>query len=257
MGNKKDRTGECGITNEGERVEIIKYNSFSDIEVKIISSGEIIKSTYKEFLNGNIKSHFTPTIYGVGWKGLFPSKINGIDVYEYSIWHGILKRCYDKNFQEKQPTYKDCIVCKEWHFYGNFKKWFNDNYYEFEDEKMCVDKDILIKGNKFYCRETCIIVPQRINNLFTKNNIRRGKYPIGVYYKRDSKKFRSKCSICGDNGKKFRQIYLGEFNTPEEAFYKYKEFKENYIKEVAEEYKNKIPIKLYEAMINYKVDIND
>ena len=25
MGNKKDRTGECGITNEGERVEIIKY----------------------------------------------------------------------------------------------------------------------------------------------------------------------------------------------------------------------------------------
>ena len=35
MGNKKDRTGECGITNEGERVEIIKYNSFSDIEVKI------------------------------------------------------------------------------------------------------------------------------------------------------------------------------------------------------------------------------
>ena len=46
MGNKKDRTGECGITNEGERVEIIKYNSSSDSEVKIISSGEIIKIFY-------------------------------------------------------------------------------------------------------------------------------------------------------------------------------------------------------------------
>ena len=35
------------------------------------------------------------------------------------------------------------------------------------------------------------------------------------------------------------------------------QFKENYIKQVAEEYKDKIPDKLYEAMYNYKVEITD
>lgn len=39
--------------------------------------------------------------------------------------------------------------------------------------------------------------------------------------------------------------------------YKNKEFKENYIKEVANEYKDKIPQKLYEAMYRYKVEIDD
>ena len=47
------------------------------------------------------------------------------------------------------------------------------------------------------------------------------------------------------------------FDTPEEAFQTYKEFKENYIKQVADEYKDKIPEKLYEAMINYKIEITD
>ena len=36
-----------------------------------------------------------------------------------------------------------------------------------------------------------------------------------------------------------------------------KEFKEDYIKKVAEEYKDIIPVNLYEAMNKYVVDIND
>ena len=58
------------------------------------------------------------------------------------------------------------------------------------------------------------------------------------------------------NGKK-QQKYLGLYNTPEEAFNAYKTFKENYIKQVADKYKDKIPDKLYKAMYNYKVKITD
>ena len=47
------------------------------------------------------------------------------------------------------------------------------------------------------------------------------------------------------------------FNTPQEAFQAYKKFKENYIKQVADEYKEYIPQKLYEAMYNYEVEIGD
>ena len=37
----------------------------------------------------------------------------------------------------------------------------------------------------------------------------------------------------------------------------YKQFKEKYIKEVADYYKEQIPQKLYDAMYNYQVEITD
>lgn len=51
--------------------------------------------------------------------------------------------------------------------------------------------------------------------------------------------------------------YLGLYNTVEEAFIVYKAFKENYIKQVADEYKKYIPTKLYEAMYKYEVELDD
>ena len=59
-------------------------------------------------------------------------------------------------------------------------EWIDKNYYEIPGEQMCLDKDILCKGNKVYSRETCIFVPERINLLFTKCDNRRGDSPIGV-----------------------------------------------------------------------------
>ena len=59
-------------------------------------------------------------------------------------------------------------------------KWIENNYYEIEGETMCLDKDILCKGNKIYSRDTCVFVPQRINSLFTKCDNARGDNPIGV-----------------------------------------------------------------------------
>lgn len=56
---------------------------------------------------------------------------------------------------------------------------------------------------------------------------------------------------------KLEQRYLGTFNTPEEAFYAYKEAKEDYIKEVANKYKDRIDIRAYEALMKYEVNIDD
>ena len=51
--------------------------------------------------------------------------------------------------------------------------------------------------------------------------------------------------------------YLGTFDDVETAFDTYKQFKELTIKQVADEYKNKIPQRLYDALYNYKVEITD
>ena len=54
-----------------------------------------------------------------------------------------------------------------------------------------------------------------------------------------------------------KQIYLGRFNTAGEAFISYKTFKEDIIKQIANEYQKSIPQKLYDAMYKYKVEITD
>lgn len=119
---------------------------------------------------------------------------------------------------------------------------------------MELDKDILIKGNKIYSPNTCLIVPQRINLLFVKQQRKRGEYPIGVSWSTRSNKFHARCNSLDKNN---RQIELGYYSTIEDAFSVYKDYKENYIKQVADEYKGIIPNKLYEAMYKYEVDIND
>lgn len=48
-----------------------------------------------------------------------------------------------------------------------------------------------------------------------------------------------------------------EFDTVEDAFERYKVYKEDFIKDIAEQYKGKIPDRVYRAMMNWVVEITD
>ena len=50
---------------------------------------------------------------------------------------------------------------------------------------------------------------------------------------------------------------IGKYNTLNEAYDAYSIAKENNIKKLADEYKDIIPKKLYDALYAYKVDINN
>ena len=253
---KEERLGEARMMKCGEIAFIVNYANCNDITIQFKTTGELVKTTYSHFKNGNVKSRFTPSVYGVGYLGNEKTKDeNGQTIKSYSVWTSMLMRCYSGEYQKKEPTYKDCSVCKEWHNYSNFKEWFDNNYYEIENQTMNLDKDILHKGNKTYSPETCVFVPQDINTLFTKSDKARGKYPIGVYKPNDSNKFTARCNIFNNGKSKLKN--LGYYNTIEDAFEVYKKFKEANIKQIADEYKDKIPDKLYEAMYNYKVEITD
>ncbi|WP_252251217.1 hypothetical protein [Clostridium sp. VAP52] len=253
---KLDRTGEKKFMNCGEEAEIIEYRTATDITVSFKKFNEKIKSDYGNFKKGTIKSKYSKSVYGVGYfgQGKYTERVNGICCNNYKYWFSMMNRCYCKN-KHYRPTYKNVTVSEEWHDYQNFAKWFDNNYYEIENEQMCLDKDILHKGNKTYSPKNCVFVPSRINSLFTKCNKNRGKYPIGVSYEKASNTFLSNCSHL-DNGKK-KQKFLGYFKTAEEAFKTYKAHKEKYIKQVADEYKDKIPKTLYDAMCNWIVEIDD
>jgi predicted transport protein len=253
-----NRTGEINLNKDGLYMKIIEYRNCGDITIEFQDEYKTqINTRYYSFKQGKINNPNNKTVYKIGrmGQGKYKSKINEKQTIQYQYWSDMLRRCYSDKFQEKEPTYKGCLVCEEWHNFQNFAKWFDENYYTIDGDFMCLDKDILHKGNKLYLPDNCVFVPNRINVLFTKNNAIRGEYPIGVSWNKRSEKFKSTCSIF--NGEIKISKSLGYYNTSLEAFYKYKEFKEKYIKQVAEEYKDRIPNKLYNAMYNWIVEITD
>ena len=253
---KTDRIGERFMTNEGYEVVVIEYNNCLDILVQFQDKYKaIVHTTINNCKNGQVKNPYHPSVYGVGYIGVGKYKsrenCNKKDNSYYEDWLDLLKRGFDNKYKEKRPTYKDVTVNEECFCLQNFGVWWENNYYEIEGEQMCIDKDILCKGNKEYSFNTMIFVPQRINLLFVKCDGSRGNLPIGVSYHKETNKYMARCQTLEC------QKYLGLYNTSEEAFLAYKEFKEQYIKQVADEYKDKIPQRLYDAMYAWTVEIDD
>lgn len=248
----KNRVGEMSVNTYGTPMKIIEYNNYKSVIIEFQDDYKYTtKISYKDFKSGYVKNPYDRVIRGVGYIGEKYFK-NRKKHYSYEVWRGIIQRCYDTKYKNKYTTYNKCELCKEWECFENFKEWYDKNYYKIEGQRMCIDKDILFKGNKIYSPKTCCIIPQEINKLFTKTDKLRGKYPIGVVYDKDANKFIAECNI----GHK-KQMKIGRYNTVEEAFMAYKICKENYIKQVADKYKGIIPNNVYNAMYNYRVEITD
>ena len=114
-----------------------------------------------------------------------------------------------------------------------------------------LDKDIMHKGNKIYSPDNCCFVPDEINKLFIKSDHSRGKYPIGVTYHKTNNLFVARVTIEG------KRKFIGNFDSIDEAFNAYKVAKEKNIKDIAAKWKEKIPKRLYDAMMNYQVEFTD
>lgn len=258
-----DRLGEINYNNFGSKMEIIKYRNAKDVDIYFEEYDWTFKhNRYSHFKEGSVICPYEKRFKGIGFlgEGKYTFRTNNKETKCYRDWMKMLDRGYGEKWSKKHSTYEKVEVCEEWHCFQNFAKWWEENYYEIEGERVELDKDILIKGNKIYSPNTCMFVPQRINILFVKSDKSRGKYPIGVYLhtKGNYKCLIAQCSIINSEGNKERK-YLGNFplDKPFQAFTTYKNFKENYIKQVADEYKELIPQKLYGAMYNYEVEIND
>jgi len=233
---------------------IVDYRNAHDIDVYFPEYSWTKEHVqYINFINGRVKCPYERTVFSIGYigEGKYKCNENGKQTKCYKVWNRMLSRCYDSKYIQKHPTYEQCEVCEEWRNFQNFAQWFENNYYEIDKQVMNLDKDILIKHNKMYSPETCVFVPQNINKLFTKRDNNRGSFPVGVSYNKSHKKYKSYCNM------NKKQNFLGYYNTPKEAFQAYKQFKENYIKQVADEYKDSIPEKLYNAMYEYEVEIED
>ena len=234
---------------------ITKYVNSKAVCVKFVVTGYETTTKASNVIAGSVKDRLLPTVHGIGITGDSQVRVDGKHTKEYRLWNNMLKRCYSVGCQKVRPTYIDCSVSENFRYLQYFKEWCNNQIgFNSVDEKgkpFALDKDILVKGNRVYNEDVCVFVPQEVNLLFTKRDKSRGEYPIGVSFHKRINKYSSTVRIGGGTR------HLGYFYTPDEAFNAYKEAKEAYIKEVANKWKDKIDPKVYEALMNYEVHIDD
>ena len=243
--------GQIFVNKYKEEATVVQYNNRLDVVVKF-TNGYVGSFQMGNLRRGNFRSPFAPTHCGVGYIGVgdFKPSVNRVKSKEYKIWCAMIERCYGKNSTLKLRGYES-TMCEEWHNFQNFAKWYSENYYEVGEEKMCVDKDILIKGNTIYSPQTCCIVPNSINCLMMGSDSVRGEYPIGVSF-REGHGYYARCNDGHNN-----TIMIGVYADPYSAFLAYKEYKENTIKQIATSLKEQLPYNVVEALMNYTVEITD
>ena len=110
--------------------------------------------------------------------------------------------------------------------------------------RLHIDKDIKYPGNKLYSPYHCLLVPQRINMLFSNKPNKRG-LPNGIVKYKEG-------YLAKYAGKD-----LGKYPTLEEAYSIYSNAKKDVIITIANEYKNQIPEEVYTALLNYEVRIEN
>jgi hypothetical protein len=243
----ENRVGETHTNNNGDKLTILKYKGNFRYLIKFDDNTEINSVRYCHIKNGNVKNPNAPIAQGVGYLSI--GKYNSKDhKLAHRKWSHMLERCYSEKYQIKKPSYIGCSVSEDWFNFQIFADWFYDETNGYK-EGYELDKDILKKGNKIYSPETCCFIPPEINICFVKSNSRRGILPIGV--RKNHNGFQARVSVNGYTKS------VGTYPTQKQAFLVYKEKKESYIKNLADKNKDNILPKVYNALINYVVEITD
>ena len=149
--------------NSGEFVVLSVVNA-NKVLIEFTETGT--KGYFKaaNIRSGSVRDVNRPSVYGVGFIGLgsYRPSIDGVLTPQYSRWVKMMQRCYDNNHQKRNPSYIGCSVCKDWHNFQNFAKWFDENYPN-DGGKYHLDKDIKISGNKVYSPSSCLFVDPTTN----------------------------------------------------------------------------------------------
>ena len=111
----------------------------------------------------------------------------------YRRWKSMLVRCYDRNYLNKYPSYRECKVSEDWLLFSSFRKWMEKQDWQGKE----LDKDLLIVGNKDYNEATCTFVTKEVNYLLLNSLESEGDNPVGVSWSKSVGKFQARCSVGG------------------------------------------------------------
>ena len=240
------KKGEIYKTNNCGKLKVVKYIDSKNIKIKFLATGYKTWTSSGHINKGSVKDPYHPSVQGIGYGGVGKyTRTNDPTVYE--IWKSALRRVYNPASSSDKRNYKGCTVHPDWHNFQTFAEWYEaqPNAYR---EGFDLDKDLLVLGNKQYGPNTCSLVPQEINELLTKRDYSRGKWPIGVYYNKRNNKFVAQCNVRGE------AFHLGYFDTPEEAHEVYLKFKRKVVRDTAKKHKADLDSRIYTNLLHITVE---
>ena len=186
----------------------------------------------------------------VKWARPASSYVDGkqVQTREYTIWRAMMQR-QSKGYKNK--GYEGVMVMGDFVNYDMFYDWLIHQVgYGEEDAKghaFQLDKDLLGDGLT-YSKEHCLLLPREINNATIKPKVSKS-LPTGVY--KTTNKFT--CRISRYN----IESTIGCYDSVEDASEAYRKAKVDYLKALAEKWKDKIDQRAYSALVNYGENIND
>lgn len=239
-------------TKQGYTFKIIEYKDAHNIFIEFQDAHKArLKVESVQIKRGNIQNPYHRNTLGVGFlgQGRFTTRdADGNLTRAYRTWFAMLNRCYGK---ARNGKYNECSVHENWHNFQTFAEWFSVQKCS-EIEDWYLDKDLLQKGNRVYSADTCVFLPQELNNFMNKREALRGNYLIGVSFDNQNGKF-----IAQGNFKGFRKKFIGAFYTEIDTFMAYKKEKEAHARFLAGKYAGKVDAKVITALLNYEVDTDD
>lgn len=234
-------------TQHNGELEVINYISATKVLIKFKNTGSERYTTTSDIRKGYVKDKELPCVYGVGYMGTgkYKTKIENRHTNNYAKWRSMIQRCYNTGYDN--PTYDECIVCKEWLNFQTFSDWYFDTYPEGSGFQL--DKDVLCGGKgEVYSPETCCWLPANLNSLFTQRGNDRGDEPLGVFLNKNGT-FVAQMA----RGDGIGSHSLGTYKCRFTAFSVYKREKEKFVKQQAVEYKEQLTSEVIEAFNAYQV----
>jgi len=126
-------------------------------------------------------------------------------------WRNMNSRCNEGgSVQIVSPTYIGCTISTNFKDFQYFTNWSLEQV-GYGLSTYVLEKDILHAGNRLYSEDTCVFVPQELNNFLLSRSNYGGVYPQGVTYNKKSRKFISQISINSS------RVHLGYHTTPDAA----------------------------------------
>jgi hypothetical protein len=105
----------------------------------------------------------------------------------------------------------------------------------------CLEKDVLLRGNREYSAEACVFLPAVINTAIIRSTPK--KY---TFIKFSKGKYHLNCDVGG------KKILVTNIETKEAALQLYVTYKEKYLRKLAEEFKSTISVAAYDALLQWK-----
>lgn len=205
--------GDVFTSKDYGEVVVLQYDNCKKIKVKFLATGFETNVESTRLRRGLIVDYIArdTKCYGKGiydfWK--FDKDIIRTKGFQkiYNVWRHMLRRCYCEDSLKKRSTYRGCTVAEEWFVFSNFYSWVVVRNWEGNH----LDKDILVKGNKVYSKDTCVFVHPRVNTFFCFK--RDSKHSTGVYYREASGRYLASVN----NPFSGKVEFLGSYGTEQNA----------------------------------------